>query len=73
MFKTTNSNAIICKTKIFSKFFSAFLKSTSNFQQFGEKDEPHSWSTSEIRDCKKCGYLNAEKPQCQNSNGHSAC
>ena len=49
------------KPKIFSEFFSAFLKAKSSFQHFDEKDEPHSWCTSETWDRKKRGYINAEK------------
>ena len=30
------------KPKIFSQFFSAFLKSTLNFEHFQTKDDPHS-------------------------------
>ena len=30
------------KRKTFSQFFSAFLKSTLNFQHFQKKDHPHS-------------------------------
>ena len=47
------------KLKIFFSDFSNFLKSTSNFEHFRKRDEPHSWSTSEIIDCKKRGYLKA--------------
>ena len=44
---------------IFSWFFSAFSKSTENFEYFGTKDEPQRWFFSGIRDCKKPSYLNA--------------
>ena len=30
------------KRKLFSKFFSAFLKSILNFEHFQKKDDPHS-------------------------------
>ena len=46
------------KYKIFSQCFSAFLKSTSNFDDFEKKDEPHSLCMYEVMDCKVCGYLN---------------
>ena len=36
------------KRKTFSIFFSAFLKSTLNFQHFQKKDHPHSRSISKI-------------------------
>ena len=36
------------KPKIFSEFFSAFLKSTLNFEHFQKKDDPHSRCISQI-------------------------
>ena len=36
-----------------SQFFVPFLKSTSNFQHFGRKDDRHSWCICEITDCEK--------------------
>ena len=36
------------KQKTFSQFFSAFLKSTLNFQHFQKKDHPHSGIISKI-------------------------
>ena len=36
------------KKKTFSGFFSAFLKSTLNFEHSPEKDDPHSRCISEI-------------------------
>ena len=36
------------KRKTFSKFFSAFLKSTLNFEHFQKKDHPHSRIISKI-------------------------
>ena len=36
------------KPKIFSEFFSAFLKSTLNFEHFQKKDDPHSRCSSQI-------------------------
>ena len=36
------------KQKIFSEFFSAFLKSTLNFEHFQQKDDPHSRCISQI-------------------------
>ena len=41
------------KPKIFSKFFSAFLKSTLNFEHFQKKDDPHSRCISQITVSKK--------------------
>ena len=36
------------KRKTFSKFFSAFSKSTLNFEHFQKKDHPHSLIISQI-------------------------
>ena len=36
------------KEKIFSQFFSAFLKSTLNLAHFQKKDDPHSRCISQI-------------------------
>ena len=41
------------KRKIFSEFFSAFLKSTLNFELFQKKDDPHSRCISQITVSKK--------------------
>ena len=46
------------KQKTFSEFFSAFLKSSLNFEHFQEKDDSHSRGISEIRDSEKHGYIN---------------
>ena len=43
------------KQKTFSEFFSAFLKSSLNFEHFQKKDDPHGWCISEITDSEKCG------------------
>ena len=43
------------KQKSFSDFFSAFLKSSLNFEQFLKKDNPHCWCISEITDSEKSG------------------
>ena len=45
------------KLKIFPQLFFEFLKSKSNFEHSKQKDEPHNWRISEIRDRKKRGYL----------------
>ena len=36
------------KQKFFSQFFSAFLKSTLNFEHFQKQDDPHSRCISQI-------------------------
>ena len=36
------------KQKTFSQFFSAFLRSTLNFEHSGKKDDPHSRCISQI-------------------------
>ena len=41
------------KRKKFSEFFIPFLESTSNFKPFEKKDDDHSQSLSEIKDCEK--------------------
>ena len=41
------------KRKTFSPFFSAFLKSTLNFEHFQKKDDPHSLIISQITVCEK--------------------
>ena len=47
--------------KTFSKFFSAFLKSTLNFENFGKKDDPHSRRISEITVSEKGDSINVFK------------
>ena len=49
------------KQKTFSEFFSAFLKSSLNFEHFQKKDDSHSWGISEMRECEKQGYINVYK------------
>ena len=46
------------KLKMFSQFFTAFLKSTFNFEYFEEKDEPHSLCICEVVDGEKRSYVN---------------
>ena len=41
------------KRNSFSEFFSAFLKSTLNFEHFQKKDDPHSRCISQITVSKK--------------------
>ena len=41
------------KRKTFSQFFSAFLKSTLNFEHFQKKDDPHTRCNSQITVSKK--------------------
>ena len=43
------------KQKTFSEFFSAFLKSSLNFEHFQKKDDSHSSDISEITDSEKHG------------------
>ena len=38
------------KQKMFSQFFAAYRKSTSNVEQFGKKDDPHRLCILNIRD-----------------------
>ena len=41
--------------KHFSEFFSAFLKSRLNMEEFGTKDDPHRFCISEIMESEKAG------------------
>ena len=41
------------KPKTFSDYFVSFLESTSNFKDFGRKDDCQSYFTSEITDCER--------------------
>ena len=43
------------KEKTISQSFWEYLKSASNFDQFGTKDDPLTWCISEIKDSKSCG------------------
>ena len=43
------------KVKMFFDFFSPFLKSSSNFAHFEEKDDIHSQSISQDIDCERYG------------------
>ena len=47
--------------KTFSQFFSAFFKSTLNFEHSGKKDDPHSRCISEITVSEKGGSINVCK------------
>ena len=67
----TSSNAIITRSKNICEFFFPFAESTWNLEYFERKDEPQSLFVSEIKDCKKRSYLNAQKAPCQNVYGQS--
>ena len=43
------------KQKTFSEFFSAFLKSSLNFEHLLKKADPYCWCISEIVDTEKPG------------------
>ena len=60
------------KQKDVSKFFIAFLKSTSNFEHFEKKDGPHSLSISKIIYSEIRDYLIEENVLFQNSLRESA-
>ena len=49
------------KNKTFCQFFIAFLKCACNLEHFEKKDEYPSLIISEIMDCERGGYLNAQK------------
>ena len=44
--------------KSFSPFFTAFLKSTFNFEHFEKKDQPHSLCIFEMIDAERRAYVN---------------
>ena len=46
------------KRNSFSRFFSAFLKSTLNFEHFKKKDDPHSRCISQITVSEKGDEIN---------------
>ena len=50
LFNRDNLTQLSRKQKSFSDFFSAFLKSSSNFEHFLEKDDLDCWFISEIAD-----------------------
>ena len=43
--------------KNFSQFFTAYLKSTFNFEHFENKDEPHNVCIFKIIDGERHGYV----------------
>ena len=43
------------KRKTFSQFFVRFLECTSNFKNFPEKDDGHSYCVFQITDCENLG------------------
>ena len=47
---------ISAKTKTFSEFFIASMKSTLNSEYFEKKDQSHSLSITEIIDCETGSY-----------------
>ena len=49
------------KQKTFSQFFSAFLKSTLNYEHSGKKDDPHSRCISQITVSEKGDSINVCK------------
>ena len=55
------------KQKTFSQFFSAFLKSTLNFEHFQKKDDPHSRCISQITISEKGDLINVCKIPFQRS------
>ena len=55
------------KENLFSAFFSAFLKSSLNFEHFQEKDDPDSWCISEIIDSEVRAEINVYKVRLRGS------
>ena len=48
---------ISLKAKTFSRFFISLLKSTLNLEYFEKKDQSHSFSITEINNCRTSSYL----------------
>ena len=61
------------KLSKFSQIFTAFLKSTFNFQHFEVKDELDSLCISEVIDVEKHGYGNVYRVTFQYTLGQSTC
>ena len=57
-FTASISNADISKTKTFSKFCFASMKSRLNSEYFEKKDQSHSLSITELIDCETGSYRN---------------
>ena len=49
------------KQRAFSQFFSAFLKSSLNFEHFQKKDDSHSSGISEITESEEQGQIKIYK------------
>ena len=49
------------KSKTFTRFLIAFLKSTLNLKYFEKKDQSHSLSITEIINCETGSYLNVQR------------
>ena len=49
------------ETKTFSQVFSAFLKTSLNFEHFQKEDDPHTLYTFKITDSKKRREINVKK------------
>ena len=46
------------KQKTFSESFATFMKSSSMFEIFYEKDDPHISCISDVTDCERRDYIN---------------
>ena len=67
VFNATIQMLLSQKKSIFYQLLSVFPEYTQNLEYFEKKDEPLKLFVSQIIDCKKRGYLNAEKANCQNT------
>ena len=67
IFKQIVPTQLSQKPKTFSEIFTAFFKSTKNFQQFRKQDELHSLNISEVIDTEVCGFSNAQNLLLQNT------
>ena len=73
VFNATKSNAIISKSKNVFWFFFCIFEIYVKFQILWKKRWASELFVSEIIDCKKHGYLNAQKAPYQNTDGESTC
>ena len=46
------------KQKTFSESFATFMKSSSMFEFFYTKDDPHTSCISDVTDCERRDYIN---------------
>ena len=72
-FQEQLQTALSQKQKIFSSIFIAFSKPTSNLEHSEKKNKSPSFSTSQIIDSERGGYLNVQNALLQNTFPQSTC